>query len=110
MYLLHYIFIKEHLYSMKKPKKLVMTRIGVMSTAKIYTAIMFISGLVLGIATATLGSVLYPDLSYGESLLLAVMFPFLYGILGFFMGAFSAIIYNFLAKYIGGIELEFRER
>lgn len=95
---------------MKKPKKLVLTRIGVMSTAKIYTVIMFIAGLVVGIAAVLFGSLMYPGMSYGEVIIVALMMPFIYGIMGFFMGAFSAIIYNFLAKYIDGIELEFRER
>ncbi|MBI2579637.1 MAG: hypothetical protein HYW27_01925 [Candidatus Aenigmarchaeota archaeon] len=95
---------------MKKPKKFVMTRIGVMSTAKIYAVIMFIAGLVLGIVTIFFSSLLYPGIPYGAGIIIALMMPFIYGALGFVMGAVSAVIYNFLAKYIGGIELEFRER
>ncbi|MBI2172607.1 MAG: hypothetical protein HYT73_00150 [Candidatus Aenigmarchaeota archaeon] len=95
---------------MKKARKFTATRIGVMSTAKMYTAIMFIAGLVLGIMTIFFSSLLYPGISYGEGVIIALMMPFLYAAFGFVMGAVSSVIYNFLAKYIGGIELEFREK
>ena len=36
-----------------------------------------------------------------------VIFPFLYGILGFIGGIVSAFIYNFVAGLIGGIVLNF---
>jgi hypothetical protein len=35
-----------------------------------------------------------------------VLFPFLYGAAGFFAGVVSAWIYNLVAKWIGGIEVE----
>lgn len=35
-----------------------------------------------------------------------VMMPFIYGVVGFLAGALLAVIYNFLAGFIGGIELE----
>jgi hypothetical protein len=38
----------------------------------------------------------------------AVLAPFLYGLIGFFVGALSAWVYNFAARKIGGIRLELR--
>ena len=35
-----------------------------------------------------------------------IIFPIIYGILGFIVGAFGALIYNLVAKWIGGIEVE----
>ena len=35
--------------------------------------------------------------------------PFLYGIVGFIMTAISCLIYNLIANWTGGIELEFEE-
>ncbi|MFZ1132185.1 MAG: hypothetical protein WBV31_17850 [Terriglobales bacterium] len=47
--------------------------------------------------------------SWGLGLVLpAVLAPFLYGLIGFFVGALSAWVYNFAARKIGGIRLELR--
>jgi hypothetical protein len=39
---------------------------------------------------------------------LAILAPIIYGIMGFVMGAFSAWVYNFFARRIGGIRLELK--
>jgi hypothetical protein len=36
----------------------------------------------------------------------AIFVPFLYGAIGFVAGAISALIYNVVAKWVGGFELE----
>ena len=36
----------------------------------------------------------------------AILAPFIYGGMGFVMGAIGALIYNFVAKWVGGFELE----
>lgn len=36
----------------------------------------------------------------------AIAAPFFYAAMGFITGAFGALLYNFLAKWIGGIEVE----
>ncbi len=36
----------------------------------------------------------------------ALLLPFLYGAMGFIGGVISAFIYNIIAKWIGGIEVE----
>ena len=35
-----------------------------------------------------------------------VMFPILYGVMGGVMGALSALLYNFAARLIGGLEVD----
>ncbi|HUJ93728.1 MAG TPA: hypothetical protein VLW84_00575 [Terriglobales bacterium] len=39
-------------------------------------------------------------------LLLAVFLPFVYGGMGFLLGGLMAWLYNLVARWIGGIELE----
>ena len=39
-------------------------------------------------------------------LFLAIMMPLLYAGMGFVIGALSAVIYNLVAGWIGGIEIE----
>ena len=36
----------------------------------------------------------------------AILAPFFYGIMGFVTGAIGAFLYNLLAKWVGGLELE----
>ncbi|MDI6720802.1 MAG: DUF3566 domain-containing protein [Candidatus Aenigmarchaeota archaeon] len=97
---------------MRKPKKFVMTRIGVLSTAKISAVVMLVFGFFIGLFLAVFGSALY----YSESVsglgiaFLVILIPIIYAIMGFIFGAISAVIYNFIAKYIGGIEFDLREK
>jgi hypothetical protein len=39
-----------------------------------------------------------------------ILVPIIYGILGFVFGAISALIYNFAAKRIGGIEFDLKSK
>jgi hypothetical protein len=41
---------------------------------------------------------------------IAVLFPFLYGALGFIGGAIGALLYNLLARWAGGFEVEVQLR
>jgi hypothetical protein len=41
-------------------------------------------------------------------LLLALLAPIIYGVMGFLMGAFTAWVYNLVARKIGGIRLELK--
>jgi hypothetical protein len=36
----------------------------------------------------------------------AFLFPIFYGVLGFVFGALGAFVYNLIAKWLGGIEVE----
>ena len=91
----------------------VLKRLGVLSVAQIEMIIMIIMGLFFGIFYAIFPSVMIPELDslempFGAGLgwLAIIVFPIIYGILGFVTGAIGALIYNLSAKWIGGIELE----
>jgi hypothetical protein len=40
----------------------------------------------------------------------AVLAPILYGVMGFVMGALGALLYNLVAKWVGGFELDLESR
>jgi hypothetical protein len=67
---------------------------GVLSVAKI-----------VGLASSIVGGRDYP---FGAvaGLAMGIMFPILYGVMGFLMGAIGAALYNLVAKWIGGLQLE----
>ena len=48
------------------------------------------------------------DYSKAMMLILAILAPFLYGVMGFVMGAFTGWVYNLVARQIGGIRLELK--
>ncbi len=37
---------------------------------------------------------------------MAIVMPFMYGVMGFVMGAIGASLYNLIARKVGGFELE----
>lgn len=108
----------------------VLKRLGIMSVAKITAVIGVIVGLIMGIIFALIsllfGSFTAVPVGYGASpydmmgpgmmggggfgafgLLAIVILPIVYGIGGFIYGTVVAVIYNFIARIIGGIVLEF---
>jgi hypothetical protein len=86
--------------------------VGVLSVAKImgavYAALGLIfmpifllaglAGMIAGGREGALGAV--------GGVLIAVLFPLLYGAVGFVGGAIGALLYNLFAKWVGGIQLE----
>jgi hypothetical protein len=95
-------------------------RIGIMSMAKIYGLSMAILGFVIGIFVGFimffLGTYVGSDgpfsrfLGPGLGIVGFIFMPVLYGILGLLFGGFSALIYNLLASWVGGIEIELEEK
>jgi hypothetical protein len=50
---------------------------------------------------------------FGAGLLgivLAVLMPLIYGVMGFVIGAIGGLLYNVLARWLGGVELELELR
>ena len=45
-------------------------------------------------------------LATGAMVVLAFLFPVIYGAMGFIFGVISAAIYNLVARWIGGIEID----
>ena len=94
----------------KSFRKTRVRRVGVLSVAVIYAVLMGAFGVVLGLIY---GVILGFMLSGGSvfagiaiSLLVMVILPAFYAAIGFVAGAISAAIYNLVAKFTGGVEIE----
>jgi hypothetical protein len=87
--------------------------VGVLSCAKLTGALYGAIGLLLipialisGVASMAMGH----DALGGVALVvLGIFAPILYGAMGFLLGAFSAWLYNLMAKWLGGIQIELEE-
>jgi hypothetical protein len=95
--------------------------VGVLSVAKILGLIHGCLGLivapfflVIGLMGSALGqqqnNPLAGAFGIGFGIGLAVLAPVFYGAMGFIMGAIGALLYNLLAKWVGGFELEMEVR
>ncbi|SFT70356.1 hypothetical protein SAMN04489724_1696 [Algoriphagus locisalis] len=88
-------------------------KIGVASAAKIYGLTLGILGFVLGIFYALFLSAfsgLIDDFPIagagGIGIIMVIVFPIMYGIIGFIVGALGAVVYNFVASKTGGLEIQ----
>ncbi|MFC5626107.1 hypothetical protein [Algoriphagus winogradskyi] len=84
-------------------------KIGVSSAAKIYGLTLGILGFVIGIFYAlffTAFSGLLGEGMGGLGLIMVIVFPIMYGVIGFIVGALGAVIYNFVASKLGGLEIQ----
>lgn len=99
-------------------------KLGVLSVAKIYAVMMFIFSLLIfvpygliiiiisligGIGAGSQDGAL--GIAFGGSgivmgIVIMIVFPIMYAIFGFIGGALSALVYNVLAGFVGGIEIE----
>lgn len=93
---------------------MVIRRVGVLSAAKLYAAISFAMGLIIGVFVA-IGSMLGMSLADPDTpALVGMMFgvgaviflPLFYGAMGFVFGAIGAALYNVFAGMVGGLEVE----
>ncbi len=94
--------------------------VGVLSVAKILGLLYGCMGLLIapfflmmGLMGSALGhqnSPLAGIFGVGFGIGLAVLAPVLYGAMGFIMGALGALLYNLLANWVGGFELEMEVR
>ena len=86
--------------------------VGVLSCARIFGAIHAALGVLVGIALllfGVVGAMIAPGQQKWGMLAFiigAVLTPFIYGFLGFIMGAIWAFVYNLAAQSIGGLELQ----
>lgn len=99
---------------------MVLSRIGVLSAAKMLGVMYTLFGLIFG-AFFSLLSVLGAAVNSGGPNAPGIPFPFIgigaivilpimYGLMGFIGGAIAAAIYNVLAGLTGGIEMDFQRR
>lgn len=94
----------------------VLKSVGVMSVAKIMGLLYGCMGiifvpffLIIGLAGSFAGQKDNPfaPLAGLFGVVMAVLMPILYGVMGFVTGAIGAALYNFIARRAGGFELEF---
>ena len=78
-------------------------RIGLLSLAKIQAVLMAILGL-FGIV----GLILAKKSSFNAVVLILV--PVSYAVIGFVAGAITALIYNIVARFIGGVKIELESK
>lgn len=95
---------------------MVLTRIEPMSMAKIYAVIGALYGLLIGVPFACMAAMIGSQLSqYGDGGAAAgsigfaaiIIYPIGGAIGGFIGGLISAFVYNLVAGWVGGIEMEF---
>ncbi|MEW6295893.1 MAG: hypothetical protein AB1467_06445 [Candidatus Diapherotrites archaeon] len=82
--------------------------LDIMSAAKIYGAMGFIAGIIMGISILIFGTAASGALGFGVGLLGFIMAVVLYTIIGFVGGLVGAFIYNIIAGFIGGIKIELK--
>lgn len=101
--------------------KLRIKKLGILSVAKMYAAIMFVISLLISIpyglfiiifaltGASSIGG--QGGLALGGGgvvfgLLFMIGLPIFYGMIGFIGGALGALLYNLFAGFVGGIEIE----
>lgn len=93
-------------------------KLGVLSSAKIQAILMAIIGLILGIFVAiiaSLGAAISSTATDGAGFMVSlgvaaiIVLPILYGTAGFVFGAIGALLYNLVASWVGGIEVELEQ-
>ena len=91
------------------------TKMEVLSVGKVYALSLAFFGFIAGIFVAILGSAFN---TYGRGGMLGpslgiasiILFPVIYGIIGFIAGIIGAAIYNLIVKLVGGIEIELKDK
>lgn len=93
---------------------MVVKRIGPLSLAKVSGILYALMGLIFG-AIISLVSIVggalgpgnnsgFPGILFGAAAI--VVLPLFYGVLGFVMSLIAAAIYNFVAAWVGGVEID----
>lgn len=92
----------------------VIKSVEIMSWAKIHALFGIVFGLVYGIIVGVVLTAIGASLDKGGMMVFGVasvvIFPIIFGITAFIMGAIIAFLYNFFASKIGGIEVELSEQ
>jgi hypothetical protein len=96
----------------------ILKSVGVMSVAKIMGLVYGCMGLIFVpffLIFALVGTFAQKDASAAPfagllGIVLAVLLPVMYGVMGFVTGAIGAALYNLIARKFGGFEMEFEIR
>jgi hypothetical protein len=98
--------------------KVTIRRLGVLSIAKMYAALMFCIMLIIsipyGLIIMALGASAFGVKDGGAigaggvvaGLAIMIGLPIFYGVIGFVFGAIGALLYNLFAGFVGGVEME----
>ncbi|MFH1071806.1 MAG: hypothetical protein V1743_00055 [Nanoarchaeota archaeon] len=102
-------------------KKLILNKVGIKSYAKIAALIMAIVGFIEGLFYLVIVSIIgyIPESATGDiagnieviknmGFAIVIILPIVYAVIGFLLGACAAWVYNLLARWVGGVELEFK--
>jgi hypothetical protein len=96
-------------------------RIDPMSLAKVLAVLWAVSGFITGLFAAAAGSMVYTFfapmmsslgmdfsayLAYGWAAIVAI--PIIQAIVGFILGLVVAWVYNYIARWVGGIKIELK--
>ena len=88
-------------------------RIGIKQTAKVFAVFYFLISLVFVLPISLIALLVGSSGNKGTGILPAAfggvilfILPIAYGIIGFVMVALSAALYNLVARYVGGVEIE----
>lgn len=86
---------------------MVIKRIDPMSFAKIFAVIYAVIGLLMGVLFALIGSSLGGGMmGSGFGVGAIILFPILYGGIGFIANLIVAAIYNLVAGWVGGVRID----
>ncbi len=91
----------------------VLKKIDLLSAGGVFALIGVIWGLVTALLAIALGSFatsVLPGIgaTVGVGLISIIVFPVTYGIIGFMSGIISALLYNIVANWIGGIKIDLK--
>lgn len=89
---------------------MVIKRVGVLRLAIFQSAMMAAFGLFAGLIVMMFGAMLRNSGAGMAGMIggvgAVIVFPIIYGIIGFIAGAVGGALYNLVASFVGGIEIE----
>jgi len=91
----------------KDTELVILKKLDILSVAKVLGVISSLFGLIIGISYLILYQIGMPIADVG--IIGLIIFTIFYGIIGFIAGALGALIYNVIADWIGGIEIELKK-
>lgn len=90
--------------------KVQVRRLSPHQNAKVFAVMMALSSLIFLVPMAIIMALLPGEAQEGQPpLILFILFPLIYLVMGYIMMVIGALLYNVVVKYIGGFEYESSE-